>query len=110
MDVACTKLDGIEYPLNDDYRLRVRLYESGWMYREENIVRQLHFGARRCLEHGRAPGISIMALHRQNAELNCDIASVLSEHVCEPLDEEIEHLASLLASSASHSRQAEARV
>ena len=54
--------------------------------------------------------VSIMALHRQNAELDYDIASVLSEHACEPLDEEIEHLASLLADSASRSRQGEVRV
>ena len=49
--------------------------------------------------------VSIMALHRQNAELDYDIASVLSEHACGPLDEEIEHLASLLAACASRSRQ-----
>ena len=51
--------------------------------------------------------VSIMALHRQNAELDYDIASVLSEHACRPLDEEIEHLASLLAVCASRSRQGE---
>ena len=51
--------------------------------------------------------VSIMALHRQNAELDYDIASVLSEHACEPLDEEIEHLASLLAACAGRSRQGE---
>ena len=54
--------------------------------------------------------VSIMALHRQNAELDCDIASVLSEHACRPLDEEIENLASLLASCASRRRLGEARV
>ena len=48
--------------------------------------------------------ISIMALHRQNAELDHDVACVLSEHACGPLDEEIEHLASLLAECASRSR------
>lgn len=51
--------------------------------------------------------VSIMALHRQNAELDDDIATVLSEHACEPLDGEIEHLTSLLATCASHSRQTE---
>ena len=51
--------------------------------------------------------VSIMALHRQNAELDYDIASVLSEHACGPLDEEIEHLESLLAACASRSRQGE---
>ena len=54
--------------------------------------------------------VSIMALHRQNAELDHDIASILSEHACLPLDEEIEHLASLLASCASRSQLKEARV
>ena len=54
--------------------------------------------------------VSIMALHRQNAELDYDIASVLSEHACRPLDEEIENLASLLASCASRCRLGEARV
>ena len=54
--------------------------------------------------------VSIMALHHQNAELDDDIASILSEHACKPLDEEIEHLASLLATCASRSRQKEARV
>ncbi len=54
--------------------------------------------------------VSIMALHRQNAELDDDIASVLSEHACRPLDDEIEHLASLLAMCASRFRHEEARV
>jgi hypothetical protein len=46
-----------------------------------------------------------MALHRQNAELDHDIASVLSEHAWEPLDAEIEHLASILAPLAWRHRQ-----
>jgi hypothetical protein len=54
--------------------------------------------------------VSIMALHRQNAELDYDIASVLSEHACRPLDEEIENLASLLASCTTRCRLGEARV
>jgi hypothetical protein len=54
--------------------------------------------------------VSVMALHRQNAELDYDIASVLSEYACAPLDEEIEHLAALLASCTSRSHQAEVRV
>src|SRR5262245_62052035 len=41
--------------------------------------------------------ISVMALHRQNAELDHDIATVLSEHACLPLDDEIEHVSTLLA-------------
>src|SRR5688572_17292680 len=44
--------------------------------------------------------VSVMALHRQNAELDHDVASVLSKHACVPLDEEIEHLQCILASLA----------
>ena len=51
-----------------------------------------------------------MALHRQNAELDYDIASVLSEHACQPLDDEIEHLSALLAACVSQARQREVRV
>ena len=54
------------------------------------------------------PVISVfLALHRQNAELDHDIASVLSQYACEPLDCEIEHLASILASLARRHRQRE---
>ncbi len=53
--------------------------------------------------------VSIMALHRQNAELDEDIASVLSEYACEPLDEEIEHLAALLAWCTSRCGRVEVR-
>ena len=53
--------------------------------------------------------VSVMALNRQNAELDCDIATVLSQHACEPLDDEIEHLASILASLACRHRQQEVR-
>ena len=52
--------------------------------------------------------VSVMALHRQNAELDHDIASVLSQHACEPLDCEIEHLESILASRIWRPRQQEA--
>ena len=48
--------------------------------------------------------VSVMALHRQNAELNHDIASVLSEHACRPLDDEIKHLSALLASCVRRAR------
>jgi hypothetical protein len=48
--------------------------------------------------------VSVMALHRQNAELDHDIATILSQHACMPLDDEIEHLSSLLASCARRSR------
>jgi hypothetical protein len=39
-----------------------------------------------------------LALNRQNAELDHDIATVLDQHACEPLDCEIEHLEFILAS------------
>src|SRR5262245_47467233 len=52
--------------------------------------------------------VSVMALHRQNAELDTDIASVLSQHACEPLDCEIAHLESILASRTWRRRQQEA--
>lgn len=51
--------------------------------------------------------VSVMALHRQNAELDHDIATVLDQHACEPLDSEIEHLDLLLASLACRHRQKE---
>ena len=54
--------------------------------------------------------VSVMALHRQNAELDHDIASVLSENACRPLDDEIEHLSSLLASCVRRARLKEALV
>jgi hypothetical protein len=54
--------------------------------------------------------VSIMALHRQNAELDYEIASVLSDHASQPLDDELEHLSELLALCTSRSRQQEARV
>src|SRR6478752_2289517 len=42
--------------------------------------------------------VSVMALHRQDAESDTDIAFVLNAHACEPLDREIERIESLLAS------------
>ena len=51
--------------------------------------------------------VSVMALHRQNAELDHDIATVLDQHACEPLDFEIEHLESILASLTCRRRQRE---
>jgi hypothetical protein len=42
--------------------------------------------------------VSVMALHRQGAEADADIASVLSESACHPLDCEIERVESILAS------------
>jgi hypothetical protein len=52
--------------------------------------------------------VAVMALHRQDAELDHDIATVLSQHACEALDSEIEHLESILASPACGCRQQEA--
>lgn len=54
--------------------------------------------------------VSVLALYRQDAELDHDIASVLSQHACEPLDCEIEHLTSILASLAWRHPQQEVRV
>jgi hypothetical protein len=54
--------------------------------------------------------VSVMALHRQNAELDDDIACVLGEHACIPLDEEIEHLQTILGPLPWRKRQQEARV
>ena len=53
--------------------------------------------------------VTVMALHRQDAETDTDIASVLSHHACEPLDNEIERIESLLASRAWRCRQEEVR-
>ena len=52
--------------------------------------------------------VSVMALHRQNAELDHDIATVLGQHACQPLDSEIEHLEFVLASLACSHRRKEA--
>jgi hypothetical protein len=54
--------------------------------------------------------VSIMALRRQNAELDHEIASVLSEYASQPLDDELEHLSELLVSHASRCRQTEVRI
>jgi hypothetical protein len=51
--------------------------------------------------------VSVLALNRQSAELDHDIASVLSQHACEPLDSEIERIESLLSSRACRRRQHE---
>lgn len=52
--------------------------------------------------------VSVMALHRQDAEADADIASVLSESAGHPLDCEIERMESLLASRAWRHRLQEA--
>ena len=53
--------------------------------------------------------VSVMALHRQDAEADADIASVLNESACQPLDCEIERLESILASHTWRRRLREAR-
>ena len=40
--------------------------------------------------------VSVMALRRQDAEADSDIASVLTQHACEPLDSEIERIEAIL--------------
>ena len=45
--------------------------------------------------------VSVLALRRQNAELDEDIARVLHQHAWDPLDLEIEELDELLASIAA---------
>jgi hypothetical protein len=53
--------------------------------------------------------VSVMALHRRDAESDTDIAFVLHEHACEPLDREIERIESLLASFLWRHEQKEVR-
>ena len=53
--------------------------------------------------------VSVMALHRRDAECDTDIAFVLHEHACEPLDREIERIESLLASCLWRNQQQEVR-
>jgi len=50
-----------------------------------------------------------MALHRRDAECDTDIAFVLHEHACQPLDREIERIESLLASCLWRHQQEEVR-
>jgi hypothetical protein len=53
--------------------------------------------------------VSVMALNREDAESDADIAFVLNEHACEPLDCEIERIESLLASCLWRHQQGEMR-
>jgi hypothetical protein len=53
--------------------------------------------------------VSVMTLHRRDAESDTDIAFVLHEHACEPLDQEIERIESLLASCLWRHQQQEVR-
>src|SRR5262245_5634924 len=53
--------------------------------------------------------ISVLALHRQDAESDTDIAHVLTQYACDPLDAEIERIESLLASHLWRHPQQEVR-
>ena len=53
--------------------------------------------------------VSVMALHRRDADSDTDIAFVLHEHACEPLNSEIERIESLLASYLWRQQQKEVR-
>jgi hypothetical protein len=53
--------------------------------------------------------VSVMALNRQDADADTDIAFVLHEHACGPLDREIERIESLLASCLWRQQQEEVR-
>jgi hypothetical protein len=53
--------------------------------------------------------VSVMALHRRDVESDTDIAFVLNEHACEPLDREIERIESLLASCLWRHQKGEVR-
>jgi hypothetical protein len=50
-----------------------------------------------------------MALRRQDAELDEDIASVLHQHACNPLDTEIDKIEALLESLGAARRTQEVR-
>jgi hypothetical protein len=54
--------------------------------------------------------VSVMALGRRDAESDTDIAFVLNQHACEPLDREIERIESLLASCLWQREQKEVRL
>jgi hypothetical protein len=53
--------------------------------------------------------VSVMAPHRQDAEADTDIASVLSQYACEPLDSEIGRIECMPASCIWRRRQQEVR-
>lgn len=54
--------------------------------------------------------VSVMALRRQDAEGDADVASVLNASACLPLDTEIERLESILASRPSRGELQEVRI
>src|SRR3569833_2014845 len=51
---------------------------------------------------------AVSALHRQNADIDADVAYDLTEQACEPLDYEIKRIEDLLASHAARHLQREA--
>jgi len=51
--------------------------------------------------------VTVMALRRQDAELDEDIASVLHQHACDPLDVEIDQIDALLESLVTARRTQE---
>ena len=53
--------------------------------------------------------VTVMALRRQGAELDEDIASVLHQHACDPLDLEIDKIDALLESLVAARRTQEVR-
>jgi microsomal dipeptidase-like Zn-dependent dipeptidase len=78
---------------------------SGCSVREKRSLEshdeQLSHGLREHIERLRlvqsVVSLSVMALRRQDAERDEDIASVLDHHAANPLDEEISHVEALLA-------------
>jgi hypothetical protein len=72
--------------------------------RDDSLPRELRDHIRRLSHILPVISITVMDLHSQNEELDHDLATVLSEHACMPLDDEIEHLSSLLATCACRAR------
>jgi hypothetical protein len=62
------------------------------------VILREHLHRLRLIQH--TISVSVMALHRQNAELDHDVAVVLDHHASEPLDFEIENLETALATLA----------
>jgi hypothetical protein len=77
--------------------------------RDESLSRELleHLARLRLIRP--VINVSVMALRRQDAEDDVEIASVLDDSACCPLDDEIERIESILATRVWSPRQ-EARV
>ena len=65
--------------------------------RDDDLLRHVREHACRLRTILPVISVAVLALRRQDAELDEDIAGVLSRHACEPLDFEIENLTSILA-------------